>query len=337
VSNRVGLKSEMKKCEITGASCFAQELKKSHVSGKYFRVDQESISSSNKVGHQSEMATCDFTGAMLCPDEVVVSEVSNKKGLLADFKYSESGRNIHVSEYLMCAITNRPHPFDECAKSISGKTAKKTLMIESDFSGLMYFPGETVKCQLSGEDIPANEARKCVVTGKIVSPRLTHTCQVSGKFALKEYFVKLTRGGDVALKTEASVCPWLCGYVPTRETKICAATNVKFHQSVFSGDQHAVVSSVLQRKGQIGNSALAEMICQVTAGKIKRINGINFVKSDAKKTLMVGVNIDSIFGGTSKRAVFLMSNSKNPKVYGKIGVFKVGRKGICDFKEFIDP
>ncbi|MDB4391795.1 DEAD/DEAH box helicase [bacterium] len=337
ISNKVGLKSDMTECEITGSPCFASERKKSDISGKYFRTDQESISKSKRVGHQSEMEMCDFTGVLLCPDEVVVSEVSNKRGNFSDFKYSESGRNVHVSEYVMCAITNRPHPVDECAKSMSGKTAKKSLMIKSEFSGLMYFPGETVKCQMSSEDIPADEAQRCVVTDKIVSPRLTHKCEVTGDFALKKYFVKLVRGGDLALKSEAKICPWLCGYVPRKEIKMCAATNAEFHQSVFSGDSHAVATQVLQRKGQVGSSVLAESIRNATSGKIRRIKGVNFVKSEANKTIMVAVDIANIFGGTSKRAVLLMSNSKTPKIYGKIGVFKVGRKGDVAFKEFIDP
>lgn len=95
---------------------------------------------------------------------------------------------------------------------------------------------------------------------------------------------------------------------------------------------------VLQGKSQVGSSVLAESIRNATSGKIRRIKGgVNFVKSEANKTIMVAVDIANIFRGTSKRAVLLMSNSKSPKIYGRIGVFKVGRKGDVAFKEFINP
>ena len=188
----------------------------------------------------------------------------------------------------------------------------------------------------TGEEIAAIEARQCSVSGKIVSPTVAATCDVSGKTAQKKYMVPLIRGGSLALKSEAVVCMWLCGYVPKREAVICSVTGARFHSSVMSGSKHGVIDRVLQYKGDVGTETLAKIIRQAGNGKLNRIRGINYVKCESEKTIMVAVDIANLFGGVSKRAVFLLANSKTPKIYGKLGIFKVRRDGRFEFKETID-
>jgi hypothetical protein len=149
------------------ADVLNEQLGQSEVSGKSYRLDQESASAvSGKRGHLKEFVRCHETKRILLPGEAE--------------RCAKTGKIVAPDVLQPCAVTGkRVLPGELRTSSVSGKRVLPEHLVTSNISNAVFLEEEGVRSAYGKFCAPV-EAKRCQWSGAATHPDDIRTCALLG-------------------------------------------------------------------------------------------------------------------------------------------------------------